>query len=197
MTQTDGIRPAEDPAKETAAEPAKKPDDARKRKRKRARALRSFLIRLAALALVVYVLFFHIVGLTTMPNGDMTPRLDAGDVLLFYRLDRKPKARDIVVIDKKDRGRLVLRVVACPGDTVEITEEQGLSVNGNTQVEMKIYQPTRPYENGTAYPLTLKDGEYFVMADQRNGGVDSRYFGPVKQEEIQGIVITLLRRNNM
>ena len=45
--------------------------------------------------------------------------------------------------------------------------------------------------------VSSTDGEYFVMADQRNGGKDSRYFGIVRADEIQGIVITILRRNNL
>ena len=55
----------------------------------------------------------------------------------------------------------------------------------------------KPYMDQMEYPIVLGDGEYFVMADYRNGGEDSRYFGPVTQDEIQGIVITVLRRNNL
>ena len=198
----------------------------RKRRRRRVRAFHSFLLRLVSLVLVVYILFFHLVGLTMMPSKDMYPRLDAGDLLLFYRIDRMPKAQDIIVIDKQteedtrtgersfvrkaldwlgfrdpeapETKRCVLRVIAGPGDTVEITAEHGLAVNGNIQIESNIFYPTQPYEEGAAeYPLKLGEGEYFVLADQRNGGMDSRYFGVVKQEEILGIVITILRRNNL
>ena len=197
-----------------------------RRRRRRVRALRSFLLRLVSLALVIYILFFHLVGLTFMPSRDMYPRLDAGDLLLFYRIERSFKAQDIVVIDKQTEPdtrtgektfvrkaldwlgfrdpeapatqRFVCRVIAAPGDTVEITDERGLSVNGNAVIESNIFYPTRPYEEGiTEYPLKLQDGEYFVMADQRNGGMDSRYFGIVKADEIQGIVITILRRSNL
>ena len=45
--------------------------------------------------------------------------------------------------------------------------------------------------------MVLGEGEYFVLSDSRNGGVDSRCFGPVTQDEIQGVVITLLRRNGL
>ena len=181
---------------------------------------------LVSLALVIYILFFHLVGLTFMPSRDMYPRLDAGDLLLFYRIERSFKAQDIVVIDKQTEPdtrtgektfvrkaldwlgfrdpeapktqRFVCRVIAAPGDTVEITDERGLSVNGNAVIESNIFYPTRPYEEGiTEYPLKLQDGDYFVMADQRNGGMDSRYFGIVKADEIQGIVITILRRSNL
>lgn len=174
----------------------------KKRRRRRMRALRSFLLRTVLLVLVVYVLFFHIVGITFMPNRDMYPRLDAGDLLLYYRLERNPKAQDIIVIEKaaedgNTRQRFVCRVVAAPGDTVEVSKEKGLSVNGNPQIETGIFYPTEEYENRTEYPVKLADGEYFVMADRRNGGMDSRYFGPVYRDEIQGIVITILRRNNL
>ena len=81
---------------------------------------------------------------------------------------------------------------------VEVTEENGLRVNGNAVIENNIFYPTKPYDEGAAeYPVKLSDGEYFVLADQRNGGMDSRYFGVVKAEEIQGVVITMLRRNNL
>ena len=198
---------------EEPAKPAgKTQDEAQKRKRRRVRALVSFLLRTATLALVVYILFFHIVGLTTMPGTDMAPRVSAGDLLLFYRVDRSPRTQDIIVIDKAVNGdnsaasggnaeaetkRFVCRVIAAPGDTVDITEEHGLQVNGNTLSENGILQATRPYDGYLEYPVVLGEGEYFVLSDARNGGADSRCFGPVKQEEIQGIVITLLRRNNL
>jgi signal peptidase I len=47
------------------------------------------------------------------------------------------------------------------------------------------------------YPVTLGPGECFVLADKRDEGADSRFFGPVKREEIQGSVITIMRRNNL
>ena len=167
------------------------------------RAFWSFLFKTIALAVVVYVLFFHIVGLTMMPNRDMYPRLDAGDLLLYYRLEKNLKSQDLVVFDKaaesgEEPRRFVCRVIAIPGDTVEVTEEKGLAVNGNTLIENNIFYPTRPYQEGNVeYPVKLGEGEYFVLADQRNGGMDSRYFGIVKSDEIRGVVITLVRRTNL
>ena len=178
-------------------------DDAlKKRHKRRMRALRSFLFRTAALALVIYVLFFRVVGVMMMPNRDMYPRLDAGDLLLYYRLEQNPRLQDIVVLEKAadngaEKQRFVCRVIAAPGDTVLISEEKGLSVNGNTQIETGIFYPTQEYEGRVEYPVKLGEGEYFVLADRRNGGMDSRYFGIVKAEEIRGVVITILRRNNL
>ena len=47
------------------------------------------------------------------------------------------------------------------------------------------------------YPLTLGPDECFVLADRRNGGEDSRYFGPVSKDEIMGTVVTIVRRTNL
>ena len=224
-------KPATTVDEKDAEQLAGKEKERQKRRRRRIRAYRSFLLRTILLALVVYILFFHVVGLAVMPSGDMSPRLDAGDLLLYYRIEKTAKSRDIVVIDKavnaddsavtvaakEDPGfvrkaldwlgfkdpdapktkRFVCRVIACAGDTVNITEEGGLTVNGNSLVENYIYDVTKPYEGYVEYPVVLKEGEYFVLSDMRNGGSDSRFFGPVKQEEILGIVITILRRSNL
>ena len=177
----------------------------RKRIRRSERAVKSyqsFFLRLILFLLVLWILFFQIVGVTICSNADMHPRVDAGDMVLFYRLDRDVRAQDVIVIEKAlDGGAepkvMVLRVVAAAGDTVEITDDERLVVNGNTLIEPDIYYATPRYEQFTDYPVTLAEGQCFVLADSRNGGVDSRYFGPVGTDEILGTVITVIRRNNL
>ena len=123
-------------------------------------------------------------------------------VLFFYRLDKDVQAQDLIVLEKEvpsleGRHLFICRVVAVAGDTVEITEDNHLIINGNTVVEPNIFYSTSRYEGYTEYPLTLQEGECFVLADSRNGGTDSRFFGPVSREEIDGTVITIVRRNNL
>ena len=160
------------------------------------------LLRLAAFLLVVWVLFFVVVGVMRVPSADMYPRLDAGDMVLFYRLDKDVRAQDVIVIEKEvptlsGKQLMILRVVAVAGDTVEISEGDRLVVNGNTMIESNIFYSTPRYEGMVEYPLTLGEGECFVLADSRSGGTDSRFFGPVKTDEILGTVITVVRRNNL
>ena len=66
-----------------------------------------------------------------------------------------------------------------------------------TVIESNIFYPTPRYEDHVNYPLTLADDEVFVLADSRNGGTDSRYFGPVKKSEILGSVVLIVRRTNL
>ena len=161
-----------------------------------------FILRLVIFLIVLWVLFFKIIGITRMPGDEMYPRIDGGDMVMYYRLDKNVKAQDVVVLEKETpdisgKQLYILRVVAVAGDTVEITGEQALKVNGNTMVEPNIFYPTSPYSDYTKYPLTLEDGQCFVLADKRDGGSDSRYFGPVDKKELLGTVITIVRRNNL
>ena len=159
-----------------------------------------FLLRLIILLLLLWVLFFKLIGVIRMPTGDMYPRIDAGDLVMFYRLDTNPSAQDVVALRRavptlSGEQTMVLRVVAVAGDTVEVTETGFLKINGNVMDERNIFYPTPRYENYVEYPLTLEEGECFALADSRNGGTDSRFFGPVNNSEILGTVITIVRRN--
>ena len=161
-----------------------------------------FLIYLAAFLLVIWVLFFLIIGITHVPNGDMSPRMDAGDLVIFYRLDKTPQFGEVIVFEKDIDGSgkkqmLVARVIAVPGDTVAISAGNRPVINGNTLIEPDIFRETPKREDRITYPLHISTDEYFVLVDSREEGVDSRYFGTVKKDEILGTIITLLRRHKL
>ena len=158
--------------------------------------VRLFLTRLVAMMLLIWVLFGLIFGICPMENEDMMPRISSGDLLLYYRLQQNFVSGDVVVL-QKDGKRYVSRIVAHGGDTVEITEDAQLSVNGSTVIENNIYYSTPQYEGGIAYPVTLAENEVFVLCDYREGAKDSRYFGHVSKPEIKGKAITIVRRSNL
>ena len=168
----------------------------RRKSRRRLSEAQRLAVQLFGFILIIYILFASIVGIMTMPNGDMYPRIDGGDILLFYRLDKEPKAQDIITFKMNDT-RYVARVIATAGDTVEITKEGGVMVNGNTMIESNIFYETYPLVGYTSYPITMKANECFVLADSRRGAEDSRYFGPVNYNNILGTIITVMRRNNL
>ena len=87
--------------------------------------------------------------------------------------------------------------MASGGDTVEVTDQATLVVNGSTVLENDIYYTTPKYDNGVTYPLTLAEDEFFILCDYREGARDSRYFGPVSEGEIKGKVITVVRRSGL
>ncbi len=160
------------------------------------RALRNFLVRLFLLITVIGILFGVVFGLTPMANADMQPAVCAGDLMLYYRLDKNLKSDDVVVF-QKEGIQYTGRIVAVPGDVVEITDESDLMVNKSTVMEDNIFYTTPAYDSEVEYPLALKEDQYFILCDNREGAKDSRSFGVVDTGEIKGKVITIVRRSGI
>lgn len=155
-----------------------------------------FFFHALTLVLFLWLMFGAICGFEKAPDNDMSPHIKISDLLLYYRLDKNVKAQDVVVLEKNGT-RYVGRIAAACGDTVEITPQETLVINGNTIHESSIYTKTPRYEGFTEYPVTLGESEYFILCDNRSDGEDSRYYGVVEQDEIIGTVITVFRRNNI
>lgn len=127
-----------------------------------------------------------------------------------------PKRGDIVICFSPDDGvRLVKRVIGLPGDTIEM-KNNTLSLNGESVGYTKIgWNDTKLLSgkrrvkcvlaiedlDGVAHsvmsipsiqamrsfgPVTVPQGSYFIMGDNRDSSRDSRYFGFVDRESIIG-----------
>lgn len=156
----------------------------------------SFFQKLIMMVVLLGVLFGYVFGITPMKSNDMSPRLSAGDLMLYYRLETKFRSDDVVIFDKNGK-QYVGRIVAKGGDSVEVTDDSQLKINNSTMVETGIFYPTTKYGDEVAYPVNLNSDEYFILCDYRNGAKDSRYFGAVKQTEIKGKVLTVIRRSDL
>ena len=99
-TQQPAAEAKEAPAERELTAKERKAENRKRNRRRHLRALRDLILRMLSLALVLYVLLFHLVGVMMMPNADMFPRIDAGDLVLFYRLDKKIPAQSVVVFRK-------------------------------------------------------------------------------------------------
>ena len=84
---------------------------------------------------------------------------------------------------------IVKRIVALPGDTVQITEGI-LYVNGVPQPTPDGFSLMEDAGNA-ATPLTLAPGEYFVLGDNRNHSIDSRFaeVGIIQSNSINGKIL--------
>lgn len=160
------------------------------------RYARAFVMELFCVVLIVYVFFNFIFGIFVAPNDDMYPVAASGDLMMYYRLDRDVLSKDIIVFNY-DGVMRTARVVGRGGDTVDITDDGSVIVNGNTIIETNIHTATYRYEGYIDYPVKLGEDECFVLCEARNGTEDSRYFGPVHKSMIKGTTILILRRNSL
>lgn len=169
--------------------------DEKRRNRQALRDIGAFLIKLVAVLLAGWMLLGYVFGITVMDGEDMYPRIRDGDMLVFYRLQKEYHAGDVVIFSRNNQ-RYTGRIVARGGDTVDITEEGQLLVNGSVQDE-EIFYPTYEPEEGWALPCELLEGEVFLLSDFRTIGIDSRSYGPVDMDELDGKVMTILRRRGI
>ena len=170
--------------------------DEKKKKKSPMDPVHLFLLNCLIIVTVVWLMFGFVLGLAQAPNSDMSPNIKANDLLLYYRLSCELHAQDVVVV-AKNKTTYIGRIVAVPGDTVDITDTEKLVINGNAVIESNVYTATPRYEGFVEYPVKLGDDEYFILCDRRTGSEDSRYYGSVNRDEIKGKVITAVRRNDL
>ena len=116
----------------------------------------------------------------------MQPNLHYGQRVMVekvtYRLIHGPRRGDVVVIDVPGEDEpLIKRVVALPGETVEVRGGR-VFVDGQLQEE-----PWTTRQGGPDYPPTVMPPLHvFVLGDNRGSSRDSRSFGPVSVDQIVG-----------
>ncbi len=108
----------------------------------------------------------------------------------FYEVDGEselqlfgePQRGDVVVVRSPQESgkRLVKRIVALPGDSLEI-EDGVLSINDRAIDEPYVLGKTRSRER-----MTIPDDHYFVLGDNRPQSNDSNNFGPIHRSQIVG-----------
>ena len=106
----------------------------------------------------------------------------------------KPQRGDIVVFrfPEDEEKDFIKRIVGGPGDTVQLRNKVVL-VNGEPlddraftqRIDPGIIDSTiNPRDNFG--PVTVPEGSYFVMGDNRDQSLDSRFWGYVREEKIRG-----------
>ena len=125
------------------------------------------VLKIVLLGIIFAVAWIFLLGICRTGDESMNPAIRAGDLVIYDRLTHEYHMGDVVVIER-DGDRQIRRVAAVSGDVVDVTEE-GLNVNGYQQQEADIYTETLPYKDGIDYPLTVGEGQIFVLGDNRIG----------------------------
>lgn len=154
-----------------------------------------WVVTLAVALVIAVVVRTFIFEPVRVDGNSMYPTLKHGEIMIVSKMDYNfggvPERFDVVICHYPGRGKtnFVKRVVGLPGDTVEIKDGH-LIVNGVIYAEKFLHE--RPVDDFG--PVTVPEGQYFVMGDNRNNSNDSRRseVGTLEREYIMGKVSAVL-----
>ncbi len=114
------------------------------------------------------------------------PAYTENGVGVYEQLDG---AMDFIIKEVLEINKIsfIKRVIAIGGDHLQIKED-GVYVNGRKQSEVYLDGAETPI-TGSFYDVVVPEGYVFVMGDNRDGSCDSREFGCIPIEKVEGRVV--------
>lgn len=178
-------------------------EDVIKKRRERAITSRGYLallVRVAVLVLVIWLVLTQCFLICQSKGQDMFPAVKDGDLCVIFRTGLMKLMRDRfsagdIVAYRIDGERHFGRVVAIAGDSVQIDTSGSVTVNGVTEGG-EIQFPT--YTRGDLLNITnVRSNTVYVLGDYRTQAVDSRDYGSIPLAQVEGKVLSILRRRGL
>ena len=154
----------------------------------------SLLIRIILITIIGYLIFTQVFIVSRAVGNEMFPAVKDGDLVIGFRLQQYYEKNDVITY-KIDGVSKVGRYIGQGNDVISMDDTGTLLVNGSVQSGDIMY-PTYARE-GMENPYRVSADHVFILGDYRTQAEDSRDFGAIEMEDIEGKVITILRRRGL
>ena len=140
------------------------------------RGVLSNIMYIAFVLLFSFLIVRFIGQRTEVIGSSMVPTLEDGNQLITDKISyrfHEPERFDIIVFPHEPMDEYYIkRIIGLPGETVEISDDGTIYIDGEVLEENYGYGETTPQELDGA--VELGEDEYFVLGDNRNASEDSR-----------------------
>lgn len=167
--------------------------------------IHSFLSKNKSTILAIVLLFafrWSFADHYRVPTGSMLPTIQLGDHLFTNKLaydfkipftewslarTHEHKRGEIIVFlyPKDESINFVKRVIGLPGETLKITNNK-IYINDVELEETYLPDSIRHIIYQHQFEVSIPKDHYFVMGDNRENSLDSRYWGLVPRKNIKG-----------
>jgi signal peptidase I len=161
-------------------------------------AIRTWLVVGAVSVAAVLVLRAYVVQSLVVASGSMDDTLQTGDHIMVDKLSYLiggVRLGDVVVLDRpagvaSEEDELVKRVIGLPGDRIEARE--GRVLRNGVPVTEPYLKPGCADNAAGLKPVTVPNGQMYLLGDNRCHSLDSRGFGPVDESLVQGRAVAII-----
>ena len=145
---------------------------------------------------VVAFLNAFIISPASIVKSSMEPNYYEDDNILVYHFFESYDRFDVVIAKVSDEDYYIKRIIGLPGETVTIKD-------GEVYIDGELLDDPTPLKVGAetycnvGYNVdvdeecswVLEDDEYFLLGDNREGSIDSRFMGPFIEKDLYGKVV--------
>lgn len=157
-------------------------------------------VNLLSLVIILFSVTFGVFFRTNSVSGSsMEPNYSSGDIVITKKNTKDINIGDVITLNGREMTlatgqetpSMIKRVVAAPGDKVVI-QNNILYVNDIEIDEPYIVEDMHSVADAE---YKLDNDEFFVLGDNRNYSTDSRDYGPVKINWIDGTAVYTLYKS--
>ena len=152
------------------------------KKRWTAEEIKTEILSWIKLILIILICTFllrrYVIVNAEVPSSSMENLIEPGDRLVGFRmayLKEEPKRFDVIIFryPVDESQSFIKRVIGLPGETVTVKDGK-IYIDGKEQTQAVSFCPEEMA--GSFGPYEVPEDSYFVMGDNRNNSLDSRYW---------------------